>query len=55
MKAAADIYGGGVEIDIQIEEGSLITRVTVVGSLLLGAYSTVPSGTRLEFDTAYPG
>jgi len=40
MKAAADIYGGGVEIDIQIEEGSLITRVTVVGSLLLGAYST---------------
>jgi hypothetical protein len=41
MKAAADIYGGGVEIDIQIEEGSLITRVTVVGSLLLGAYSTM--------------
>jgi hypothetical protein len=41
MKAAADIYGGGVEVDIQIEEGSLITRITVVGGLLLGAYSTI--------------
>ncbi len=41
MRAAADIYGGGVEVDVQIEEGSLITRITVVGGLLLGAYSTI--------------
>ena len=41
MKAAADIYDGGVEVDIQIEEGSLITRITVVGGLVLGAYSTI--------------
>jgi hypothetical protein len=41
IRAAADIYGGDVEIDIQIEEGSLITRITVVGGLLLGAYSTI--------------
>jgi hypothetical protein len=41
IKAAADIYGGGVEVEIQIEEGSLITRITVAGSLLLGAYSAI--------------
>jgi hypothetical protein len=41
MRAAADIYGGGVEVDIQIEEGSLITRITVMGSLLLAGYSTI--------------
>jgi hypothetical protein len=41
LKAAADIYGGGVEVDIEIEEGSLITRITVVGGLLLSAYSTI--------------
>jgi DNA topoisomerase III len=27
IKAAAEIYGGDVEIEVQIEEGSLITRV----------------------------
>ena len=41
IKAAADIYGGGVEVEVQIEEGSLITRITVAGSLLLGAYSVI--------------
>ena len=45
MRTAADIYGGGVEVDIQIEEGSLITRITVVGGLLLGAYITRRSPT----------
>jgi hypothetical protein len=41
VRAAADIYDGGVEIDVQIEEGSLITRITVTGSLLLSAYSGI--------------
>jgi hypothetical protein len=41
IRAAAEIYGGDVEIEVQIEEGSLITRVTVVGSILLGAYGFV--------------
>jgi hypothetical protein len=41
IKTAADIYGGDVEIEVQIEEGSLITRVTVVGLLLLDVYSHV--------------
>jgi hypothetical protein len=41
MRAAANIYGGGVEIDIQIEEGSLITRITVVGTLVFNAYTGI--------------
>lgn len=40
-QAAIEIYGGGVEIDVQIEEGSLVTRVTVVGALLLAVHSHV--------------
>src|SRR5262249_35922365 len=34
-------YGGGVEIEVQLEEGSLIVRATVAGSILLGIYSAV--------------
>jgi hypothetical protein len=30
IKTAADIYGGGVVVDVEIEEGSLLTHVTVV-------------------------
>lgn len=41
IRAAAEIYGGDVEIEVQIEEGSLITRVTVAGSILLGVYGFV--------------
>lgn len=42
IKAAAEIYGGDVEIEVQIEEGSLITRITVVGMLFVGgAYSHI--------------
>ncbi|WGS18953.1 MULTISPECIES: hypothetical protein [unclassified Bradyrhizobium] len=41
IRAAADIYGGEVEIEVQIEEGSLITRVTVAGSIFLGVYGFV--------------
>jgi hypothetical protein len=41
-KAAIDIYGGGVEIEVQIEEGSLVTRITVIGALVLsGVYSHI--------------
>ena len=41
IKAAADIYGGDVEIEVQIEEGSLITRLTVAGLIIGGMYSHV--------------
>jgi len=42
IKTASNIYGGDVQIEVQIEEGSLITRVTVVGLLLVGeVYSHV--------------
>jgi hypothetical protein len=41
IRAAAELYGGDVEIEVQIEEGSLITRVTVAGSILLGVYGFV--------------
>lgn len=40
VKAARDVYGGGVTIDIELEEGSLITRMTVFGALL-GTYGVV--------------
>ncbi|MEY9184877.1 hypothetical protein [Bradyrhizobium sp. USDA 313] len=41
VRTAADIYGGGVEIEVQIEEGSLIGRITVIGSLLLAAHGHI--------------
>ena len=42
FEAAANVYGGDVEIEVQIEEGSLITRVTVAGRIFLsGAYSHI--------------
>jgi hypothetical protein len=43
IKAASEIYGGDVEIEVQLEEGSLRARITVVGTLsvLLGTYSFV--------------
>ncbi len=40
-KAAGDIYGGGVVVEVEIEEGSLLTRVTVVGGIFLGVYGAV--------------
>jgi hypothetical protein len=40
IKAAAEIYGGDVEVEVQIEEGSLVTRVTIIG-LILGVYGHV--------------
>jgi hypothetical protein len=41
LKVAAEIYGEGVEIVVELEEGSLRTRVTVIGALLLGGYYAV--------------
>jgi hypothetical protein len=44
-EAAKRIYDGGVSIDLELEEGSLVVRVTVVGlltaHLALNVYSTV--------------
>ena len=39
-EAASDIYGGDVVVEIELEEGSLVARVTVVG-LLLGLYGGI--------------
>lgn len=41
IKAAAQIYGGNVVVEIELEEGSLIVRATVIGGIFLGLYSTV--------------
>ncbi len=41
VKIAGDIYGGGVAIDVELEEGSLRTRVTVIGSIMLATYGTI--------------
>ena len=40
-QVAADIYGGDVDVDVLIQDGSLLTRITVVGGLLLGLYHGV--------------
>lgn len=41
IQAASDIYGGDVSIEVEMEEGSLVTRVTVIGSIALGVYGFV--------------
>jgi hypothetical protein len=41
VRAAADIYGGDVEIEVELEEGSLIARITLAGSLVLNTYMIV--------------
>jgi hypothetical protein len=41
MKVAAEIYGGGVTVEVELEEGSVITRITVIGSIFIGVYSGV--------------
>lgn len=41
IKAASEIYGGNVIVEIELEEGSLILRVTVIGGIFLGVYSAV--------------
>jgi positive regulator of sigma E activity len=38
IKTAKDIYVGDVVVEVEIEEGSLLTRVTVIGSILFGVY-----------------
>lgn len=43
-EAAAEVYGGGVTIDVELEEGSLRSRITVlghVGAVLLGTYGFI--------------
>lgn len=42
-QAARDIYGGGVEVEVVLQDGSLFTKITVVGGLLLGTYHGVAS------------
>jgi hypothetical protein len=41
QRRAAEIYGRGVIVEIELEEGSLKTRITVVGSILLGTYGGI--------------
>jgi hypothetical protein len=40
-EAADRVYGGGVSVDVELEEGSLKVRVTVIGSLVLSLYANV--------------
>lgn len=41
LRAAASIYGKGVEVEIELEEGSAKLRITVIGLLLLDVYGHV--------------
>lgn len=41
VKAALDVYGGGVTVDVRLEEGSLRTWVSVAGVLTLSAYGVI--------------
>jgi hypothetical protein len=38
---AREIYGEGVEVDVVLEAGSLLIRITVLGAFLLGTYDAV--------------
>lgn len=41
IATARRVYGGGVEVIVELEEGSLRTRVTVVGTIVIGLYSGI--------------
>jgi len=40
-RIAREVYGRGVEVDVVLEAGSLLVRITVIGSLLLGGYHAI--------------
>ncbi|QPF85528.1 hypothetical protein IC762_04145 [Bradyrhizobium genosp. L] len=40
-RVAREIYGPAVEVDVVVEAGSLLVRITVIGGLLLGTYDAV--------------
>ena len=40
-EVARRIYGEGVTLDVYVEAGSLFTRLTIIGGLLLGTYHAV--------------
>lgn len=40
-RVTGEIYGPAVEVDVVIEAGSLLVRVTVIGGLLLGTYDAI--------------
>jgi len=41
--AARSVYGDKVEIDVVLQEGSILTKVTVIGGLLIGVYHATGS------------
>jgi hypothetical protein len=40
-RIAREIYGPAVEVDVVVEAGSLLVRITVIGGLLLGTYDAI--------------
>ncbi len=40
-RVARNIYGPSVEVDVFIESGSLLIRITVIGSILWGTYDAI--------------
>jgi len=40
-RVAGEIYGPEVEVDVVVEAGSLLVRITVIGGLLLGTYDAI--------------
>ncbi len=41
VRTAKEIYGGGVVVEVELEEGSLRTRITVIGGIFIAVYSGV--------------
>jgi hypothetical protein len=40
-RTAREIYGPGVEVDVVLEAGSLLIRITLIGSILWGGYDAI--------------
>jgi hypothetical protein len=40
-RVAREFYGPAVEVDVVVEAGSLLVRITVIGGLLLGTYDAI--------------
>ena len=41
VQVARQIYGPAVEVDVVVEAGSLLVRITVIGSILWGTYDAI--------------
>jgi hypothetical protein len=40
-RLALEIYGSGVKVDVLLEGGSLLVRISLIGTLLWGGYDAI--------------